>query len=52
MYIQECEDFILPAVKEARRYFPDQEPAYENIKLMLKNQSELVLWALLEDKED
>jgi hypothetical protein len=41
-YIQETQDYILPALKEARRRFPRQEPAYENIKHMLKSQIELL----------
>lgn len=41
-YILECNKFILPALKEARRKFPSQEPAYENIKLVLMSQIELI----------
>lgn len=41
-YIRECEDHILPMLKEARRRFPQQEPAYENIKLVLLSQIELI----------
>jgi hypothetical protein len=41
-YIQETEEYILPALKEARRRFPHQEPAYENIKHMLQSQIELL----------
>jgi (p)ppGpp synthase/HD superfamily hydrolase len=41
-YIQETRDYILPALKEARRRFPRQEPAYENIKHMLTSQMELL----------
>lgn len=41
-YIQEAEDWILPALKIARRNFPKQELAYENIKLMMKSQIELI----------
>ncbi len=41
-YIDECERFILPMLKEARRNFPDQELAYENIKHALKGQIELL----------
>jgi (p)ppGpp synthase/HD superfamily hydrolase len=41
-YISECETYILPMLKEARRRFPEQEPAYENIKLVLMSQIELV----------
>jgi len=41
-YLQETQDYILPALKEARRLFPRQEPAYENIKHMLRSQIELL----------
>jgi (p)ppGpp synthase/HD superfamily hydrolase len=41
-YIEECEEHILPMLKEARRNFPDQELAYENIKHALKGQIELL----------
>jgi hypothetical protein len=33
---------VLPMLKTARRSFPQQELAYENIKLLLINQIELV----------
>ena len=38
----ETEAFILPMVKKARRIFSDQEPVYENIKLVLTNQVKLI----------
>jgi (p)ppGpp synthase/HD superfamily hydrolase len=41
-YIEECENYILPMLKKARRKFPQQEPAYENIKLVLLSQIELL----------
>lgn len=41
-YITECENYILPMLKEARNFFPDQELAYENIKHALKGQIELL----------
>lgn len=41
-YLQETVEHILPALKEARRLFPRQEPAYENIKHMLRSQIELL----------
>ena len=41
-YIQETFDFILPMLKEARRAFTKQEPVYENIKLVLLTQIELI----------
>ena len=39
-YFQET--YILPALKEARRLFPRQEPAYENIRHVLVSQIELL----------
>jgi (p)ppGpp synthase/HD superfamily hydrolase len=41
-YIRETEEFILPAIKHARRRFPKQEPAYENIQHVLNSQIELL----------
>lgn len=41
-YIQETETYIIPMLKEARRYFPRQEPAYENIRHVLVSQIELL----------
>lgn len=41
-YVKEAEDWILPALKQARRNYPAQELAYENIKLMMKSQIELI----------
>jgi len=49
-YIEECEDYILPMLKEARNTFPDQELAYENIKHALKGQIELLKLSI-ESKE-
>lgn len=46
-YIGETCDFIIPMLKEARRLFPSQEPAYENIKFMLANQ--MMLYTALTD---
>lgn len=37
-YIAETEAHVLPMLRAARRKFPDQEPAYENMKLVLRNQ--------------
>lgn len=34
-YIAEAEERIIPLAKAGRRKFPSQEPAYENIKLVL-----------------
>lgn len=41
-YISETEKQIIPMLKVARRQFPEQESAYENIKYMLGSQIELV----------
>ncbi len=41
-YIQETETYIIPMLKEARRRFPRQEPAYENIRHVLASQIELL----------
>ncbi len=41
-YIDEAEKWILPMLKRARRNFPRQEAAYENIKLMMVSQIELL----------
>jgi (p)ppGpp synthase/HD superfamily hydrolase len=41
-YMAECQEHILPMLKEARNNFPDQELAYENIKHALKGQIELL----------
>jgi len=41
-YIKETNELVLPMLKEARRTFTKQEPAYENIKHVLKTQLELI----------
>lgn len=41
-YIEETERWILPMLKEARRNFTVQEPAYENMKLVLNTQIKLI----------
>lgn len=41
-YIEEAEVHLLPALRIARRRFPAQELAYENIKHMLRSQIELL----------
>ena len=41
-YIRETQEFIVPMLKEARRRFPRQEPAYENIQHVLVSQAELL----------
>jgi (p)ppGpp synthase/HD superfamily hydrolase len=45
-YIQETLDYILPMLKKARRSFTKQEPVYENVKLVLLTQIELIKIAL------
>lgn len=41
-YIQETEDFILPMIKQAQKNFPHQNNAYENEKLVLKTQINII----------
>jgi (p)ppGpp synthase/HD superfamily hydrolase len=41
-YIKETEDLVLPMLKNARNLFPEQEKAYENIKLSLKTNITLI----------
>jgi (p)ppGpp synthase/HD superfamily hydrolase len=41
-YISETETLVLPMIKTAKRNFPEQEPVYENIKLVLISQIELI----------
>lgn len=38
LYIDDCVEYILPMLKAARKKFPKQEPAYENIKHVLLSQ--------------
>lgn len=45
-YIVEVEEHFLPMLKKARRTFAQQQPAYENIKTMLRSQVQLVQYAL------
>lgn len=42
-YIDETETYIIPALREARRTFPEQEPVFENIKFILYNLIKLYL---------
>lgn len=42
VYIEEGEEHFLPMIKKARRLFPEQEPAYENAKHMLRSQMDLI----------
>jgi len=41
-YLREVRDHFFPMLKRARRIFPGQEAAYENVKLVLENQVRLV----------
>jgi (p)ppGpp synthase/HD superfamily hydrolase len=41
-YVVETETYVIPMIKEARRLFPQQEPAYENAKHFLRCQIELI----------
>ncbi len=50
-YIEDCKIGILPMVKKARRKFPEQEPAYENIKHVLLSQIGLIEHAIKYRKE-
>ncbi len=45
-YIEEARTLFLPMLKTARRNFPFQVTAYENIKFVLKSQMELITAAL------
>lgn len=45
-YLAETEEFFLPMLKEAERLFPEQEPAYKQIRTVLKMQIELLRAAL------
>lgn len=41
-YVKEGEKHFIPMIKKARRLFPDQEPAYENVKHLLTTQMAMV----------
>ena len=40
-YIKETEEFVIPALKQARRKYPAEEVVYENIKFVMTNQIQL-----------
>lgn len=42
-YLQDLEDWFFPMLKYAKRKFPRQEPAYENMKSVLYMQKDLIL---------
>lgn len=48
-YVNESSAFVLPMLKDARRNFPEQESAYENIKLVLNSQIALIDYSLVND---
>jgi (p)ppGpp synthase/HD superfamily hydrolase len=41
-YISEVDTWFFPMLKTARRRFPKQYPAYENLKITLRNQTRLI----------
>ena len=41
-YMEEAEGYIIPMLKDARRKFPRQEAAYENIKFFMASQIDLI----------
>lgn len=41
-YLEETDTLLLPMLKTARRTFPEQEAAYENIKFILMGQATLI----------
>jgi (p)ppGpp synthase/HD superfamily hydrolase len=49
-YIEESETYIFPMLKSARKTFPEQESAYQNIRHILQIQIELVK-AMIENSE-
>lgn len=50
-YIEDCRIGILPMLKKARRKFPEQETAFENIKHVLLSQIGLIEHAIKYRKE-
>lgn len=47
-YIQETVDMVLPMLKKARKMYPEQNLAFENIKFIIQNQ--IGLYQALNDK--
>jgi (p)ppGpp synthase/HD superfamily hydrolase len=41
-YIEEVHELFLPMLKEASYNFPEQEPAYQNIRMLLRSQCALI----------
>ena len=50
-YIKETELFILPMIKQAQRNYPQQNNVYENIKLVLKMQMDLIECGIKKSKK-
>lgn len=44
-YISEIDEWFLPMLKTARRNFPQQEPAYQNIAQQLRSMRDIYQWA-------
>jgi hypothetical protein len=41
-YLTEVETWFWPMIRQARRNFPRQYPAYENLKILLRCQTALI----------
>ncbi len=41
-YLAEVDEWFFPMIRQARRNFPRQYPAYENLKITLRNQHSLI----------
>lgn len=41
-YVQEVEDYFFPMIRYARRKYPQQYQAYENLRIILRNQTHLI----------
>lgn len=41
-YLEECDRYVFPMLKAARRRWPDQEPAYVGCETMLRAQTSLI----------
>ena len=41
-YVNEVHQYFYPMIRKARRQFPDQYPAYENLKILLRCQVSLI----------
>jgi (p)ppGpp synthase/HD superfamily hydrolase len=42
-YLQDLDDWFFPMLKTAKHFFPQQEPAYQNLKSMLSMQKDTIL---------